>query len=48
MSVIGKQTKSRGSWLMNPVTKIKDSKKNYNRKRNKKETNSLIKDSKGW
>lgn len=36
MSVIGKKTKSRGLWLMNPATKIKDSKKKYNRKKSKK------------
>jgi len=37
MSVIGKKTKSRGLWLMNPTTKVRDSKKKYDRKESKKE-----------
>lgn len=36
MSVIGKKTKTRGVWLMNPTTKVKDSKKIYNRKKDLK------------
>lgn len=37
MSVIGQMTKSRGSWGdIKPVTKIKDSKKNYSRKQKHK------------
>lgn len=36
MSVIGKMTKSRGSWGgIKPVTRVKESKKGYNRKAEK-------------
>lgn len=48
MSIIGQKTKSRGIWLLNPVTKVKDSKKKYDRKKNKKEFKNQIKDSKEW
>lgn len=44
MSVIGKKTKSRGLWLMNPTTKVKQSKKVYNRKKNKSEAKNILKD----
>lgn len=37
MSIIGKKTKSRGSWGdIKPITRVKDSKKVYNRKKLKK------------
>lgn len=37
MSIIGKKTKSRGTWgYIKPVTRVKDSKKVYNRKKIKK------------
>lgn len=43
MSVIGKKTKSRCIWLMNSTTKVKDSKKKYDRKKNINETKKQIK-----
>jgi hypothetical protein len=43
MSVIGKMTKSRGTWAIKPVTKVKESKKNrYDRKKRKKDTKRRI------
>jgi hypothetical protein len=36
LSIIGKQTKSRGSWGgIKPITRVKESKKVYNRKKAK-------------
>lgn len=34
---IGEMTQSRGLWSINPVTKIKESKKAYDRKREKQQ-----------
>jgi hypothetical protein len=46
MSIIGKKTKSRGTWGgINPVTRVKESKKNaYSRKENKRETRERVRD----
>lgn len=36
MSIIGRKTKSRGSWGdIKPIARVKDSKKVYNRKKDK-------------
>lgn len=32
---IGEMTNSRGEWLMNPLTRVKESQKGYNRKKDK-------------
>lgn len=37
MSIIGKQTKSRGLWQIKPATRVKKSKKVYDRKQHKQE-----------
>lgn len=44
MSVIGKKSNSRSFWQIKPVTKVKESKKAYNRKRNKQETKKRVSD----
>jgi hypothetical protein len=44
MSVIGKKTQSRGTWTIKPVTRIKESKKAYNRKENKRDTRKRVDD----
>lgn len=36
---MGEMTGTRTQWYMNPVTRIKESKKKYNRKRNKNKQN---------
>ena len=43
MSIIGKMTKSRGTWGdIKPVTQVKESKKAYNRKKSKKNWKKVI------
>lgn len=44
MSYIGKKANSRTTWAINPVTRVKDSKKKYDRKQSKKETRRALRD----
>lgn len=38
---MGEMTNSRSKWFMNPVTRIKQSKKKYNRKHQKNNTKNM-------
>lgn len=44
MSIIGKASKTRGTWSINPVTKVVKNKKAYDRKKSKQDAKNQIKD----
>jgi hypothetical protein len=44
MSLIGKKARSRATWQIKPVTRIKASKKAYDRKQHKQDTRRRMED----
>lgn len=45
---MAKVIKIRKNWSFNPKTRVKQSKKNYSRQKNKREIKELIVEDKGW
>lgn len=44
MSLVGKKSNSRTTWSINPITRVKDSRKAYKRTQHKQETKRQLLD----